>query len=142
MSGMPTMNGKVCDEVSSAGARKCPEYVEVKGTVPTFAGVYRQSDVLENGAPVYDGPGNTALSWSGGHWWLTITTVSEVGESNGHGYLATSMECPGDRESVLVRGGSDVIIAGASITGIDEGNIVKTWFVYSFNYLNYFRAVC
>ena len=55
---------KVCEDEHESITRKCPDFVEVKGTVPAFAGLYRQSHVLENGAPVFDGPGNTALSWS------------------------------------------------------------------------------
>ena len=93
-------------------------YVEVSGTISSrWDGIYRITEAREHGYPVYQGPGDTALSWANGHWWLT--PASEVGVNNGYGYLHTQMRCPGNVESHLIRGGSDEEIEGTSVKKID-----------------------
>ena len=110
----------------------CPDYIEIRGAEQIFSGVYRKTDRKEHGYPVYDGPGDTALSWSHGYWWLS--TSSEIGVSDGYAYIGAPMNCPHGPGS-LRRGGSDKLIAGATVNDVkinDGRKLALVFFIHDF----------
>ena len=96
--------------------KECSDFVEVSGVPVFFRGLYRRGEFEEHGRPVYDGPGDSALSWTRGHWWITL--ASEVGVNNGYAYVAEDVTCPGDGQT-LRRGGTDEDLPGEQIANVD-----------------------
>ena len=122
----------------TGSSNKCSEYVKVMGTNDIYDGIYKKSSLSEHGYPVYDGPGDVALSWAKNHWW--ITPMSEIGENNGYAYLDVPMDCPGDTFSILRRGGSDRELPGERIEAMNlDYGITENVKSYS---MTFFYQVC
>jgi len=111
-----------CFEIKGA-SDKCPEFVKVMGTNTKFDGIYKKSSRTENRHPVYFGPGDTIISWANNYWW--ITSISNIGESNGYAYLDVPMDCPGDAFSILRRGGSDKRLPGEKLEAINDLDVKR-----------------